>query len=162
RLYRTGDLARYRADGQLEYLGRLDGQVKLRGYRIELGEVEAALGELAQVREAVVLLREDAVGEKRLVAYVVPDQGSGIRDQGSADSRSLSPDPRPLVGELRAFLKARLPGYMVPATFVVLSALPLTANGKLDRKALPSPAATRPDLERGFVAPRTPVEEVVA
>ena len=112
---------RYLGDGDLEYLGRLDHQVKVRGYRIELGEIESVLRGYAGVEEAIVLAREDVVGEKRLVAYVV----------GEAETLSVS--------ALREHLSARLPGYMVPSAFVLLSSLPLTSNGKIDRKALPAP-----------------------
>jgi len=138
-VYRTGDLARHRADGNIEFLGRNDFQVKIRGFRIELGEIEARLAELEGVREAVVIAREDAPGEKRLVAYVV----------GEADAR-----------QLRAHLKQSLPDHMVPAAFVRLGQLPLTINGKLDRKALPAPQVTEDDAS--YLAPRTPVEEVLA
>ncbi|MGQ0593714.1 MAG: amino acid adenylation domain-containing protein [Gammaproteobacteria bacterium] len=120
RLYRTGDLARYRSDANIEYLGRIDHQVKIRGYRIELGEVEVGLVRHPEVREAVVLAREDSPGEKRLVGYVVSDASV------------------PTVEELRGHLKKRLPESMVPAAFVFLDALPLTPNGKVDRKALPA------------------------
>jgi amino acid adenylation domain-containing protein len=141
RLYRSGDLARWRAEGELEFLGRIDQQVKIRGYRIELGEIEAALLERADMREAVVLAREDVPGEKQLVAYVV----SGT---------SMSVD------ELRAHLGRSLPAYMVPAFFVQLESLPLTTNGKIDRNALPPPEGRvqRP----GYVAPRTPIEQTLA
>jgi amino acid adenylation domain-containing protein len=139
RLYRTGDLVRWLADGTLEFLGRLDHQVKVRGFRIELGEIEAALASLAGVREAVVTAREEASGDRRLVAYVVGEV--------AADA-------------LRESLRERLPDYMVPATFVTLAALPLTPNGKVDRKALPAPE-WQGDA-RSYVAPRTPVEEVLA
>ncbi len=121
-LYRTGDCVRYRPDGCLEYLGRLDHQVKVRGHRIELGEVEAVLGQHPQVRDRVVVARQDSSGENRLVAYVVP-----------RDNTILS------YGQLRDFLKPKLPAYMIPSALVVLDALPLTANGKLDRRALPDP-----------------------
>ncbi len=145
RLYRTGDLARSRADGELEFLGRTDHQVKVRGYRIELGEIELALGEHPQVRRAVVTLRDGETGGKRLVAYVVPSAGEA-----------------PRMAELREFLTDRLPGHMVPSAFVVLSELPLTANGKVDRKALPAPAGERVDDGSAYVAPRTPLEEQLA
>jgi amino acid adenylation domain-containing protein/non-ribosomal peptide synthase protein (TIGR01720 family) len=144
RLYRTGDRARFRPDGNLEFLGRLDHQVKIRGFRIELGEIEAALAESPAVRDAVVAARGDGPGGKRLVAYVVP-----------------AGEPAPSVGELRSHLAARLPEYMIPAAFVLLPALPLTANGKVDRRALPSPESSAPARE-GYVEPRTPVEEKLA
>ena len=146
RMYRTGDLARYLPDGNIEYLGRIDQQVKLRGFRIELGEIEAALSALPVVREAVVLAREDVAGDKRLVAYLVLAQ----------DHAGEEPD----LGALRAELLRTLPEYMIPAHVVLLEQLPLSPNGKLDRKALPAP-----DMSRGgqdYVAPRTPTEQAVA
>jgi non-ribosomal peptide synthase protein (TIGR01720 family) len=138
RVYRTGDLARWRSDGAIEYLGRLDHQVKIRGVRIELGEIEEALLALPGVREAVVVAREDR-SEKRLVAYVVGDVP---------------------VDALRQALRERLPEAMVPSVFVQLAALPLNANGKVDRKALPVPEA--PGAASGYVAPRTREEEILA
>ena len=144
RLYRTGDLARYRADGVIEFLGRIDHQVKIRGFRVELGEIESALLRLPGVRETVVLAREDAAGDRRLVAYVVPSGAS-------------APEP----GALRAALLETLPEYMVPAAFMPLERLPLTRNGKVDRKALPAPDASAQPV-REYQAPRTPTEEVLA
>ncbi|MFP2934769.1 phosphopantetheine-binding protein, partial [Pyxidicoccus sp. 3LG] len=144
RMYRTGDLARRLPDGSIDYLGRLDFQVKLRGFRIELGEIESALAQHPAVRDAVLMAREDVPGDKRLVAYLTARQG-----------QTLS------VEALREHLLGRLPEYMVPSAFVVLEALPLSANGKADRKALPAPAApTR--TAREFVAPRNPTEELLA
>ncbi len=145
RLYKTGDLARHLPDGSIEFLGRADHQVKIRGLRIELGEIESALRQHLAVRESIVMADEDATGEKRLVAYVVAERGSP-----------------PTGSELRNFLKAKLPEHMLPAAFVALEALPLTANGKVDRRALPAFNRTRPELEKGFVAPRTSAEELVA
>ncbi|HEV7669532.1 MAG TPA: amino acid adenylation domain-containing protein, partial [Thermoanaerobaculia bacterium] len=145
RLYRTGDLGRWLPSGELEYLGRIDQQVKVRGFRIELGEIESVLALHAEVGEAVVLAREDVPGDRRLVAYLVGLDGAS-----------------PQVEELRGHLKSRLPEYMVPAAFVVLDALPLTPNGKVDRKALPIPGVERPDLAGGYVAPRTEEEVVLA
>jgi amino acid adenylation domain-containing protein len=151
RLYRTGDLCRYRGDGQLEFLGRLDHQVKIRGHRIELPEIELALREVAGAREVVVVARPGPSGDQRLVAYIA----------GAAAST--------LTADLRRLLRDRLPEPMVPSAFVVLEKLPLTPNGKVDRKALPAPeeAAARADaaadaVADGFVAPRTPTEQAVA
>ncbi|HEV7395286.1 MAG TPA: amino acid adenylation domain-containing protein, partial [Pyrinomonadaceae bacterium] len=144
RLYRTGDLVRYLADGNIEFLGRVDDQVKIRGYRIELGEVEAALVENPYVREAVVVPQLDMTGEKRLVAYLVGDQDQLRR-----------------LGELRAFLKKKLPEYMIPVAFVTLDKLPLSSNGKVDRARLPVPSESRPEVEASFAAPGTMVEEVL-
>ena len=146
RLYKTGDLARFLPDGNLEYLGRIDHQVKIRGFRIELGEIEAALHEHCAVEQAVVLMREDQPNEKRLVAYVV-----------KADIPEVSHKE-----EWREFLSDRLPAYMVPAVFVELENLPLTTNGKLDRRALPVPERASLELGKGYVAPRTLIEQTLA
>jgi amino acid adenylation domain-containing protein len=145
RLYKTGDLARYRADGTIECLGRNDFQVKLRGHRIDLGEIESVLRRYPNVCEAVVLLREDERGQKRLVAYL---------------QRSANPSPD--AGILQQFLKTKLPDYMIPSVFVVLDKFPLTPNGKINRKAFPAPAVERPEAKHGFTPPRTPVEETLA
>jgi amino acid adenylation domain-containing protein len=144
RLYRTGDLARYRRQGKLEFLGRIDHQVKLRGFRVELGEIEVAISQHDDVAQAVALVREDRPGDKRLVAYVVAQAGRSIT-----------------VSELRTFLQRYLPEYMVPSAFVMLEAMPLSANKKVDRKALPAPdySAIQPGH---FVAAQNPVEELVA
>ncbi|MGW7417299.1 amino acid adenylation domain-containing protein, partial [Streptomyces sp. NPDC054863] len=145
RLYRSGDLARRRPDGSLDFLGRIDDQVKIRGYRIELGEIEAALTAHPQVRNAVVVAREDSTGGKQLVAYLVPSGESG-----------------PDAAELREHLGRDLPDYMVPAAFVPLERLPLTANGKLDHRALPAPGLAAFTSQGEYVAPRTPIETQVA
>ena len=144
RLYRTGDLARYLPNGSIEFLGRLDDQVKLRGFRIELSEIETALNTHPEVRESVAIVREDTPGEQRLVAYLVVGSTA------------------PSVTELRHYLKQILPEHMVPAAFVVLEKLPLSANGKIDRKALPVPDGARPELDKAFIAPATPLEQMIA
>jgi len=145
RLYKTGDIARYRPDGNIEFLGRTDHQVKIRGFRIELGEIEGTLEQHPAVLQAIVQPQEVAPGEKRLVAYVVAERES-----------------RPTAGELRGFLKDKLPEHMVPAVFVLLDAFPLTTNGKVNRRALPTPDDRRPELDQVFVACRTPTEELLA
>jgi amino acid adenylation domain-containing protein len=144
RMYKSGDLGRWQADGNVEFLGRNDDQVKIRGFRIELGEIEAQLTRHASVREAAILAREDVPGEKRLVAYVMP-QGESA----------------PNVESLRAHLKALLPEYMVPSAFVTLERLPLTPNGKLDRKALPAPELDA-YVTRQYEPPQGEVEEILA
>jgi amino acid adenylation domain-containing protein len=143
-LYCTGDQARWRNDGNLEHLGRVDFQVKLRGYRIELGEIEAAIVQHPAVRQVVVVAREDAPGDKRLVAYLVAANA-----------------PADLADQLRALIRTTMPEYMLPAHFVALDALPVNHNGKLDRKALPAPDMSDVAPRMGAVAPRTPTEETV-
>ncbi|MGW1666857.1 non-ribosomal peptide synthetase, partial [Streptomyces microflavus] len=144
RVYRTGDLVKWRPDGRLEYIGRIDNQVKLRGYRIELGEIESMLLTHPGVTATTVIVREDTPGDRRLVAYLVAG-GAAVG-----------------TGELRTHLRRHLPDHMVPALFVTLDRLPLTPNGKVDRKALPVPDGHRPDLDAAYLAPRTPVEETIA
>ena len=141
-MYRTGDLVRWRPDGQLDYLGRADEQVKIRGYRIELGEIQAALSDLDGVEQVAVIAREDRPGDKRLIGYLT-ETATGAVDPAAA----------------RAALAERLPGYMVPAAIVVLPALPLTVNGKLDIGALPAPEYT--DIDR-YRAPTNPTEDILA
>ena len=143
RMYRSGDLARYLPDGNIEYLGRIDHQVKIRGHRIELGEIEAALCNVKDVREAVVLAREDG-GDKRLVAYLLNDIGEGFN-----------------VSAVREALKKQLPDYMIPSAFVPLTEWPLTGNGKIDKAALPAPEAVGLP-QRSFVEPRNDTEQVIA
>ncbi|HEY0604618.1 MAG TPA: beta-ketoacyl synthase N-terminal-like domain-containing protein, partial [Herpetosiphonaceae bacterium] len=206
RLYRTGDRARYRADGSIEFLGRTDDQVKLRGYRVELGEIEASLRQHPDVRDAVVLLREDRPGDRRLVAYVTEEQRTkeqrakeqnegqnqeprtknqepgtetppwpaatdgyplGAADRGSGQegrgNEGLTKNQgEGLLPSLRSFLRERLPEYMLPGVFVTLDALPLTANGKVDRRALPVPEAGRDESATPLVAPRSGIEQAIA
>jgi amino acid adenylation domain-containing protein len=148
RLYKTGDLARYRPDGNIEFLSRIDQQVKLRGFRVELGEIEAVLGELPGVDASAVALREDAPGEPRLVAYIVRAVNAAKDDAFAVGARR--------------FLRQRLPEYLVPTAFVTLSELPRTATGKLDRRSLPPPDRALSLLARTYVPPRSPVEAEVA
>ena len=145
RIYLTGDLGRMRADGCLEHLGRKDSQIKIRGFRIELGEIEAVLQQHSMIHAAVVVARDEITGDKRLVAYVVTAQQAA-----------------PTSNELKNFLSEKLPEYMVPSAFVFLDSLPLTATGKVDRKALPSRDPAEPLVDQPCVAPRTPVEELLA
>jgi amino acid adenylation domain-containing protein len=145
RMYKTGDLVRRRDDGTLEFLGRLDNQIKLRGFRIELGEIETVLANHPGVAQGVVALREDVAGEKRLIGYIVPAK-----------------DAAPATAELRDFLMKKLPAYMAPAGYVTLEALPLTPNGKIDRGALPAPNWSRQREGITHVGPRSPKEEVMA
>jgi acyl carrier protein len=143
RMYRTGDLGRWVRGGEIEYLGRGDEQVKVRGYRIELGEIEAALNGHPGVEQSVVVVRADGAGDKRLVAYVVAGRAA-------------------VNGELRTYLKGRLPEYMVPSAFVSLGEIPLTPNGKVDRRALPEPEPSPSEAADDYVAPRDSVEEELA
>ena len=143
RLYKTGDLVRYRAGGNLEFLGRIDSQVKIRGFRVELGEIEQALRSHPRVAECVVVLREED-HDTRLIAYLI------------------TPDQQPANSELRDFLKAQLPAYMLPAQFETIETLPLTPSGKIDRRALPAPTSPRVESGESFVAPQTPMEELLA
>ncbi|MCL6755242.1 amino acid adenylation domain-containing protein [Nostoc sp. CCCryo 231-06] len=144
RLYKTGDLVRYQPDGNLEYLGRIDSQVKIRGFRIELGEIETMLNQHSHVDQAVVIAREDIPGNKRLIAYVVGNQGQIQID------------------EIRHFLKQKLPPYMIPSAFVLLEQLPITTNGKIDYRALPAPDTYNKNLNLGVIVPLTPTEEKLA
>jgi len=185
RLYKTGDLCRYLPDGSIEFMGRFDHQVKIRGFRIELGEIEAAISEHPEVREVIVLAREDDPGNKRLVAYMVPEEGLvTVSASPHPPAASASPNTRrggakrvpPLAlggvrgglvanqqaaqSVVRQYLSQRLPDYMVPDLFMILDMLPLTPNGKVDRKALPVP--DRSSLSITFVAPRTPTERRLA
>jgi hypothetical protein len=144
RLYRTGDLVRYLPGGDIEFLGRIDQQVKIRGFRIELGEIESLLKEYPQLKDAAVLAWEDTPGDRRLVGYIVPD-GETV----------------PNNNELRNFLLEKLPDYMVPFIFIKMDSLPINPNGKVDRKALPKPDQSRPDLEKAYVAPRTELEQFI-
>jgi len=159
RLYRTGDLARWRPDGHLEYLGRLDHQVKLRGFRIELGEIESVLAQHPSVREAAVALH-DSDGNPALAAYLTVASGQCSVDSASADPDPLTTDHASLTTALRPWLKSRLPDYMIPASFTVLDAFPLTPNGKLDRRALPAPDAPRG--ADAYAPPRNALEQQLA
>jgi acyl-coenzyme A synthetase/AMP-(fatty) acid ligase len=144
RLYRTGDRVRYRRDGVIEFLGRVDHQLKIRGFRVEPEETEAVLRTHPAVIDAVCLPWEETPGDKRLIAYVAAD------GQPS------------LANDFRRFLQERLPDYMVPSTILQLAALPMTPNGKVDRNALPAPDRSRPELDSGYVAPRTETERMIA
>jgi amino acid adenylation domain-containing protein/thioester reductase-like protein len=144
RLYKTGDLARIMPDGSIQFIGRVDNQVKIRGHRIELGDIEAAICQSADIQEAAVITREDSVGEKQLVAYLV-----------AANSQNL-------YSKLRAYLKEKLPEYMIPAVFVLMDKFPLTPNGKVDRRALPAPSQDRPELDVQMVEPTNEIEQGLA
>src|SRR5215208_6650241 len=145
RLYRTGDMVRYLPAGNIEFLGRVDQQVKLRGFRIELGEIETVLSRHPAVTEAVVTVREETAGDKRLVAYILSPAGATVS-----------------LYDLRSYVQQQLPQHMIPATFVLLEQWPLTANGKVDRQALPAPGTMRPELEQQYEPPRNAIEETVA
>ncbi|MFF4189644.1 amino acid adenylation domain-containing protein [Nonomuraea sp. NPDC001831] len=145
RLYRTGDLVRQRSSGDLEFIGRVDDQVKIRGFRVEPGEIQAVIASVAGIRQAVVVARAEEAGTKGLLAYLVSDSPAAET-----------------VGMVRAALRARLPEYMVPSAFVVVDEVPLTANGKVDWRALPEPGSGRPELGSAPVRPRSEVEEVLA
>lgn len=145
RLYKTGDLARYLPDGNIEFMGRLDHQVKIRGFRIELGEIEIVLCQHPEVQQAVVSVREEKLGDKRLAGYVVLNQKQALN-----------------VSELRRFLREKLPEYMVPSAFVILNALPLTPNGKVNRSLLPEPDGHRPELEAIYAPPQTEMGQTIA
>lgn len=145
RLYKTGDLARYLPNGEIEYIGRIDNQVKIRGFRIELGEIEALTIQHPGVQETVVTVHSSSVDSQLIIAYVVPQKEQTLA-----------------ISELRSFLESKLPNYMVPAAFVTLEALPLTPNGKVNRKALPAPDTTRPELEVVYQPPQTELEKTIA
>lgn len=145
RLYKTGDLARYLPDGNIEFLGRIDHQVKIRGLRIELGEIEYSLETYPAIKQAVVIVREDEPGIKRLVAYCVVNEGQKLN-----------------IAEIRKYLQEKIPDYMVPAAFMELGVIPLTPNGKADRSALPAPDRHRPELDKAYVAPRDDLEIFIA
>jgi acyl carrier protein len=144
RLYKTGDLARYHADGSIEYLGRIDFQVKIRGLRVELGEIESRVSELKGIKKCVVVVREDNPGDQRLVAYYVLKPGSSASNS-----------------DWRIYLRSKLPEYMVPQHFVELESIPISPNGKVDRRALPKPELGQID-KRNYVAPRTDIERQIA
>ncbi len=159
-IYKTGDLGRWLPDGNIEFLGRIDHQVKIRGFRIELGEIEALLTQHPCVRSTVVVVREDIPGNKRLIAYIVPaleersaPQGRTRMQQGNIASE--------LPTTLQNFLKEKLPEHAIPSAFVLLEVLPLTPSGKVDRRALPAPDSSQRNREQHYIAPRTPVEEVI-
>ncbi|MEH2395749.1 MAG: amino acid adenylation domain-containing protein [Nostoc sp.] len=185
RLYKTGDLAKYLADGNIQYLGRIDQQVKIRGYRIEPGEIETVLNQYPAVKETVAIVREDQPGEKHLVAYLClkqqesEDNSSATSQTGQLQQYSLPEittqnklannfeDEQTvnlvnLLPQLRAFLKQKLPEYMIPAAFVAMEALPITPSGKVDRRALPVPNRVRPNSQEAFVTPRNYVEQRLA
>lgn len=156
-LYNTGDLVKWSADGNIHFVGRADGQVKVRGFRIELGEIESALDDMAQVKDRVVICRTDRPGEKELVAYVVPsssdEEGSTVIDLSDHDV---------LKAEVKTHLDRKLPSHMVPSAYVVLEQLPLTANGKVDKRALPQPERISNTMRAQYVAPRNNLEQIIS
>jgi amino acid adenylation domain-containing protein len=153
KLYRTGDIVKWQADGSIAFIGRADGQVKIRGFRVELGEIENALNDLSVVKDKVVLARQDGPGEKQLACYIVP---ADAKDHDDAQRREN------LLSIAREHLRAKLPTYMVPTGFVVMAELPLTSNGKVDRRALPPPTAQGSSMKAHHVSPRDPVERTLA
>lgn len=157
RMYKTGDLARWRADGMIEYLGRDDNQVKIRGFRVELEDIQVHLLQSALVKEAVVLARQDALGGNQLVGYVVPDW-----QQLATAGASRHEDVKQLIPQLRTHLRSRLPDYMIPSAWTVLEQVPLTSNGKVDRRALPEPTQTRSEGAGKYVAPESELERRLA
>lgn len=160
-IYKTGDLGRWLPDGNIEFLGRIDYQVKLRGFRIELGEVEALLTQHPSVRATVVVVREDISGDKRLIAYIVPD----LEERSAPQARTRTQQDNiasKLPTTLRNFLKEKLPEHSIPSAFVLIEDLPLTPSGKVDRRSLPAPDSSLRNREQNYIAPRTPVEEVIA
>jgi amino acid adenylation domain-containing protein len=162
-LYRTGDRTRYRPDGNIEFLGRLDNQVKIRGHRIEFGEIEAVLSQHPSVKETVVVAVNDGSSDsENPKSKTRPEPSRSIENPKSLVAYVVSEEEQLRIAELRNFLKQKLPEYMIPSTFVVVASLPLMPNGKVDRKRLPPPDETRPRLAGDFVAPRTEIEELVA
>ena len=153
RLYKTGDRARYLPDGNVEFLGRVDRQVKIRGFRIELGEIETKLQQHPGIQSAVVIAQEESLNNKRLIAYIIADPQFRLLHQNQDTA---------IATELRSFCLTQFPEYMIPSAFVILKALPLTANGKIDYQALPTPEQTRPELEQFYIAPRSPLEKQLA
>ena len=157
-------MARYLPDGNIQFLGRVDHQVKIRGFRVELGEIETVLTHHPTVRECVVMAREDLFGNKRLVAYIVQNEDHETVRNKPHDNHDSPSEPvtRQLDPQLHNYLSERLPEYMVPSTFVRLQALPLTPSGKINRRALPAPSSSRPELEMPLVLPQTENEAKIA
>ncbi len=169
RLYKTGDMARYLPDGNIEFIGRIDNQVKIRGFRIEIGEIEATLSQHPTVKETVVVAREDNLGNKRLVAYIVPETETTTTSKEVSDSQLSSEIARQILPQLKQHLKEKLAEYMVPSAFVVLPQLPLTPTGKVNRRSLPAPDVSSRDVacnvpagSDNFVAPRDLIEQQLA